>query len=106
MINVSRETLNTHGAVSTQCAYEMAIGAIKNSNANIAISITGIAGPEGGTTDKPVGRVYIALAHKDINGAIQVQSTENNFTGSRQDVRNSTCKQAFTILIEHLGSLK
>lgn len=62
MLGVSLENLNHYGAVSSQVASAMAAGAIKNSRANVAVSITGIAGPNGGTDDKPVGLVYFGFA--------------------------------------------
>ncbi|MGB0720036.1 MAG: CinA family protein, partial [Bdellovibrionales bacterium] len=55
MLGVPAQIINTHGAVSAQTAVAMAKGALENSDADIAISITGIAGPEGGSADKPVG---------------------------------------------------
>lgn len=60
MIGVSEQTLNNHGAVSEEVVYEMAQGALANSNADYVIAVSGIAGPNGGTTDKPVGSVWIA----------------------------------------------
>jgi nicotinamide-nucleotide amidase len=64
MLGVSREILSKHGAVSRECAVAMAEGALARSKASIACSITGIAGPGGGTPDKPVGLVYLACAAK------------------------------------------
>ena len=63
--NIDINTINKHGAVSKEIAILMAEGSIKNSDANIAISVTGIAGPGGGTKDKPVGLVHMALAVKN-----------------------------------------
>ena len=65
ILHVSRETLEEKGAVSAECAKEMAIGVMKLLDSDIGIATTGIAGPGGGTPDKPVGLVYIALARKD-----------------------------------------
>ena len=62
ILGVSIETLEKNGAVSEPCAREMALGALKNSQADIAIAITGIAGPDGGTDEKPVGTIFFALA--------------------------------------------
>ena len=65
MIGVSIETLKNHGAVSSKVAAEMAEGALQASQSDIAISVTGIAGPTGGSDMKPVGTVWIGVATKD-----------------------------------------
>jgi len=64
-LSVTRETIGRHGAVSAQCAAEMACGARKLFDTVIAVSVTGIAGPNGGSSDKPVGTVWFAIAHSD-----------------------------------------
>jgi len=65
MLGVSHDLLKKHGAVSRECAVAMAEGALAHSSASIACSITGIAGPAGGTPEKPIGLVYLACAAKD-----------------------------------------
>ena len=70
MIGVSEDLINTHGAVSEEVAIAMAEGALKTSGADIALSVTGIAGPTGGTEDKPVGTVWIGLATPEKSFAI------------------------------------
>jgi nicotinamide-nucleotide amidase len=65
MLGVPMATLKRHGAVSAQTAKAMAAGALKNSRADLAVSITGIAGPGGGSKQKPVGLVYFAAASRD-----------------------------------------
>ena len=62
MIGVSPETLEKHGAVSSETAHEMAAGALENSRAGITLAVTGIAGPDGGSAEKPVGLVWFGLA--------------------------------------------
>ncbi|RFC64904.1 MULTISPECIES: CinA family protein [Mesorhizobium] len=62
MLGVRRETLDAHGAVSRETALEMASGALVNSRAGITLAVTGIAGPDGGSADKPVGLVWFGLA--------------------------------------------
>ncbi|MAZ75721.1 MAG: damage-inducible protein CinA [Micavibrio sp.] len=97
MLSVSAETLAQYGAVSEQTAIEMTKGALKNSRAHIAVSVTGIAGPDGGSKDKPVGLVYIGYG---LKGGV-IQSTKHNFTGNREDVRTQTTKEA----LKHLLSI-
>ena len=65
LLGVSSETLEQYGAVSMQAVKEMALGAMKNSKANAAIAVSGIAGPGGGSTDKPVGLVHLAVTYND-----------------------------------------
>ncbi len=67
MLGVSQDTLSTHGAVSEQTVREMVTGALANSHAQIAVSVSGTAGPAGGTPDKPVGTVCFAWASKTAN---------------------------------------
>ncbi len=65
MLGVSEEVLAAHGAVSDATARAMALGALAHSGARLAVSVSGIAGPDGGTAEKPVGLVHFALAHRD-----------------------------------------
>ena len=98
-LNVSADTLKKFGAVSKETAIEMANGALKNSNANISIAVTGIAGPGGGTPQKPVGLVHIGFG---LKGGV-TQAKTFNFSGmSREDVRLNTTRQAFKILLSIL----
>ncbi len=86
LLGVNRETLEKYGAVSEQTAREMVEGVLSHSNAQIAASITGIAGPSGGSPEKPVGTVYTAIA--DVEGRIEV--VRNFFPGNREQVRRQT----------------
>lgn len=97
LLGVSPETISTYGAVSNQTALEMAQGALKKSRADISISVTGIAGPGGGTDDKPVGLVFIGIADKDHSG-----SFEGCFDGSREDIREQTAIEALSIILNHI----
>lgn len=81
-LGVKQETLDVYGAVSSQCAEEMAAGVAKRYNTNIGIATTGIAGPDGGTDEKPVGLVYFGIY---ING--KVISKKYIFNGNRQGIR-------------------
>ncbi len=99
MLGVSEETLQQYGAVSEQTAMEMAIGALKHSHAAVSASITGIAGPTGGSAAKPVGTVCFAVA---LNNKCLVNTTKH-FQGNRQTIREQA---AVFILDALLGQLK
>jgi nicotinamide-nucleotide amidase len=90
MLGVSPQTLETYGAVSAETATEMAAGALAHSNADVAVAVTGIAGPDGGTPEKPVGTVFIAWAHK--NGTSKV--VRKQLSGNRRQIRAQTVKRA------------
>ena len=93
LLGVSCDTLLKYGAVSEQTAKEMALGMQKKSGADIAISITGIAGPTGGSEEKPVGLVYVGLA--DSKGNVFVK--ELHLTGARERIRRITVKNALNM---------
>ena len=101
MVGVCIETLEAHGAVSQQCAAAMAIGGITRSAADISLSVTGIAGPGGGTPDKPVGLVWMAVATKD---GVQI-SKRFDFTGDRQAVRNQAVEASLTLILAALPKI-
>ena len=96
MLGVLQATLDAHGAVSEHTAKQMCEGALKNSLADITIAVTGIAGPSGGSEDKPVGLVYIGLAKKNAD----TQVFKHIFDGDRQAVRQQTVEQAITHLMD------
>jgi len=98
MLGVSTITLEKFGAVSEQTAREMALGALKYSKAQIACSITGIAGPDGGTSEKPVGTVCFAWV--DNNNPLT--SITKNLSGNRQQIRHQSVVTAFRGLLEIL----
>jgi PncC family amidohydrolase len=102
LLGVAGETLATRGAVSAECARQMAEGARRAFAADFAVSTTGIAGPGGATARKPVGLVYIALAGPD-----GVQSEEFHFPGGRDVVTDAATEAALLMLrraVErHLG---
>lgn len=85
LLGVKKSTLEKFGAVSDECAREMAVGALKNSHASLSLAITGIAGPNGGSKDKPVGLVYIALNFQD-----RVICRKFNFAGDRTEIRKAS----------------
>jgi len=95
MLSVPTNTLKTYGAVSEETSLAMALGALKNSHANIAASITGVAGPSGGSEDKPVGTVCFTWA---IKNAYSTSSTEH-FAGNRQEIRYQAVISAMSGLL-------
>lgn len=97
LLGVSRETLSRHGAVSAQCAGEMARGARARSAADLGVSITGIAGPGGGTEEKPVGTVYIALA-----GDKGCAAQKLGFAGGRDRIRQRSAFAALNAVRKYL----
>lgn len=90
MLGVKDETLATHGAVSEPTAREMVEGALRKSRAHLALSVTGIAGPDGGTPEKPVGLVYIGFG---LRGG-DVTVVKHHFVGPRESVREQTAATA------------
>ena len=85
-LGVQGETLENFGAVSQEVANEMSIGALKNSEANLGISITGIAGPDGGSLAKPVGTVYFSIANQNK----VILEKQSDFKGSRETIRKES----------------
>jgi len=100
MLGVSTETLEAHGAVSEQCAKEMAEGVRKKTGADWGVSITGIAGPNSDGTDKPVGLVHIAVSNRD-----ETTFSENRFPGERRAIRERSVQQALIDLHSRLTAL-
>ncbi len=97
ILGVSSSTLRVHGAVSEECAAEMAIGVARLFNASVGVSTTGIAGPSGGTKEKPVGLVYIGYY---LEGESIVQ--RHLFNGSREEIKNKIATRALETLNEIL----
>jgi nicotinamide-nucleotide amidase len=85
LLGVRAETLRAHGAVSEETAREMARGALERSQGTIAVSITGVAGPAGGTAEKPVGTVCFAWARGG-----EVRSETRRFAGDRESIRRQS----------------
>jgi len=98
LLGVSEKTLQMYGAVSEETAKEMAQGALKNSQANISVSITGIAGPSGGSTEKPVGMVCFAFStwHQTFHHT-------QYFNGNRQEIRAQAVIFALSELVNVLN---
>ncbi|GAU79096.1 competence/damage-inducible protein A [Fusibacter sp. 3D3] len=99
-VGVSEQTLLTHGAVSHETCFEMVKGLCEKTGSTIGVSITGVAGPTGGTVEKPVGLVYIGLkiGHK-------IMTFENHFSGDRLTVQNRAVNKALKMLYDELSKL-
>lgn len=95
-LNVSIKTLEQFGAVSEETVKEMALGALKNSKTHLSVSISGIAGPGGGTSEKPVGTIWFGFAFSD-----QVQAYLCHFEGNRTSIR----QQAIQFALEKLMAI-
>ena len=96
-LGVRKETLDAYGAVSEETAREMAEGIAKASSSNTSIATTGIAGPGGGTDEKPVGLVYIAV---HVNNKTIIEKC--NFSGNREEIRISATNHALKMLKDEL----
>ena len=99
MLGVPAALIDQHGAVSKAVARAMAKGALLNSQADIAVAITGIAGPGGGTAEKPVGLVCFACATRDHMDSIEVRFGDLG----REAVRNLALNYALTMLSHNIG---
>ena len=97
LLGVEKEALLTKGAVSEEVAEQMARGIAKKAKSDIGISITGIAGPDGGSDIKPVGLVYIGIYYQE-----KVVVTKQLFQGDRAIIRERTTKAALRLLWETL----
>lgn len=100
MIGVSKATLDTHGAVSRETALEMASGALARSRAGIALAVTGIAGPGGGSAEKPVGLVWFGLAMRGRETIAERRLFENR---GRAFIRSETVRTALEMALIALG---
>lgn len=96
LLSVKPQTLETFGAVSEEVAKEMAIGSLNLSGSNVAISITGIAGPDGGTIHKPVGMVCFGVAT-----ASETKTFTHHFKGNRAEIRSKACAAALKLSLDY-----
>ncbi|SCX78103.1 nicotinamide-nucleotide amidase [Pseudobutyrivibrio sp. AR14] len=99
-LSVKESTLMQYGAVSTQTAKEMATGVRKKARADFGIASTGIAGPGGGSPEKPVGLVYIACAYND-----KCQVRQLNLSGDRSQVRHQAADEALQLLSDCMDEI-
>ena len=102
VLGVKEETLCEFGAVSSETAEEMALGAVRVLGTSLAVSVTGIAGPGGGTPEKPVGTVWLAVASKDG----QFVCRHEQFRGSRDEIRAQTVASALDLLLFAVESIR
>ncbi|RYF82948.1 MAG: CinA family protein [Comamonadaceae bacterium] len=99
MLGVDPALIAAHGAVSDAVAHAMASGAVTRSRAQVALSVTGVAGPAGGSPDKPVGTVWFGW---QVNG--QVRTERRRFDGDRATVRAATVEHALRTLVQLLDT--
>ena len=103
ILGVDNATLVEHGAVSEPVVTEMAEGALHLSGADIAVAVSGVAGPDGGTEEKPVGTVWFAWAVRDGSNALVDTSCES-FSGDRELIRELTVAHALQGVLERIES--
>ena len=103
LLNVSLDTLEKHGAVSEQCAKEMAIGLFNTTGTDIALCTTGVAGPTGGTAEKPVGTMFIGLKTSDT---LLVKRVSIKRPLSRKKMKEAFAKEALEFLYKYLATTK
>lgn len=104
MLAVPKELIEQYGAVSEEVALAMAVGALKHSSGTIALSVTGIAGPDGGSIEKPVGTVCFAWAARGGSS----RALRKQYAGTRQDIRIASCQEALEgvlALIKNIPSI-
>ncbi|UCE04482.1 MAG: CinA family protein [bacterium] len=100
-LGVKQETLEQHGAVSENTVKEMLNGIMRQSGSDIAVAVSGIAGPTGGTPEKPVGTVFLGVLFRD-----QMMVKKYLFKGSRQEVRLKSAKKAEEMIHNLLDNIK
>ena len=98
-LGVNRETLEDKGAVSSEVAKEMVCGLLKKEKTDIAISITGIAGPTGEVAGKPIGLVYIGIGNKDIIDVKRFEVDQDKYFGIKRDKREKNRYNNFELLL-------
>ena len=100
LLGVSEESIRSFGVVSDVVVAEMAEGALNKADADIAIAVSGIAGPLGGSPEKPVGTVYIGICLRDkIDKSLTKASYKFHFEGDRSEIRDKTVQEALKIIL-------
>jgi nicotinamide-nucleotide amidase len=100
MLGVPAALIAQHGAVSEPVARAMAEGMQRSSGADLAVAVTGVAGPAGGTPAKPVGTVWFGFAQRAADGSLHVASEQRRFDGDRGQVRSATVEHALRGLLQ------
>ena len=100
VLGVKEESIRSFGVVSNVVVTEMAEGALKRANADVAVAVSGIAGPLGGSPEKPVGTVYIGICLRNkTDKSLTKTSYEFHFDGDRSEIRNKTVEEALKIIL-------
>ena len=102
LLKVRQKTLTKYGAVSAEICKEMCNNLLKISKTNIAISVTGIAGPDGGTKKKPIGLVYVGICSKN---KLQIKKFNFDKKLSRINIQNQTLKKTIKLIENHINTL-
>ncbi|WP_295799840.1 CinA family protein [uncultured Microbulbifer sp.] len=104
LLGVDAEDLEKFGAVSEPVARQMAVGVLNRLDANLAVAVTGIAGPDGGSEDKPVGTVWLAWAHGEGQEPLDVVAHCRHFSGTRAEIQAQTVLEALRGLLQIVES--
>ncbi len=99
LLGVSEGLMAQHGAVSEPVARAMAAGALARTGGTVAVAVSGVAGPEGGTVDKPVGTVWLAWAWRERDGSLRSEARCERFPGGRDEVRRRAVRCALERLL-------
>ena len=97
LLGVPQGIIKKHGAVSEECATEMAVGVMKAFDSDVGLSVTGIAGPRGGSVEKPVGLVFVGLAYRTERGVFRMQ-----FDGGREAVKRQATEEAMRLALDFI----
>ena len=99
LLDVPEDVLARHGAVSEPVVQAMAAGALARTGTTVAVAVSGVAGPDGGTADKPVGMVWLAWAWRQQDGSSRTEACREQFPGGRDEVRRWTVRFALERLL-------
>lgn len=99
LLDVPEGLLVQHGAVSEPVVRAMAAGVLARTGSTAAVAVSGVAGPDGGTVDKPVGTVWLAWAWRERDGSIRMETRRERFAGGRDEVRRCTVQLALERLL-------